>query len=142
MIETRFLSGKDNNDIGVAADILASGGLVAIPTETVYGLAADAFNGKAVAKIFEAKTLTGFVIEYEAEEKHTITYDANGGVNTPNEQVVVDGVKLAISETTPELQNAEFLGWATKSNAKEADYHSGEKISVTEDMILYAVWSK
>ena len=96
----------------------------------------------SVAKIFEAKTLTGFVIEYEAEEKHTITYDANGGVNTPNEQVVVDGEKLAISETTPELQNAEFLGWATKSNAKEAEYHSGEKISVTENMTIYAVWSK
>ena len=96
----------------------------------------------SVAKIFEAKTLTGFVIEYEAEEKHTITYDANGGVNTPNEQVVVDGVKLAISETTPELQNAEFLGWATKKNAKEADYHSGEKISVTENITLYAVWAE
>jgi L-threonylcarbamoyladenylate synthase len=34
---------------------LAEGGLVAIPTETVYGLAADAYNGKAVAKIFVAK---------------------------------------------------------------------------------------
>ncbi len=38
-----------------AASRLASGGLVAIPTETVYGLAADATNGKAVANIFEAK---------------------------------------------------------------------------------------
>ena len=55
MIETRFLSGKENKDIKEAARILASGGLVAIPTETVYGLAADAFNGKAVSKIFEAK---------------------------------------------------------------------------------------
>lgn len=55
MIETRFLSGKEDKDIKEAARILASGGLVAIPTETVYGLAADAFNGKAVSKIFEAK---------------------------------------------------------------------------------------
>ncbi len=38
-----------------AAKIIKNGGLVAIPTETVYGLAADALNGKAVAKIFEAK---------------------------------------------------------------------------------------
>lgn len=43
------------NDIQRAADILNSGGLVAIPTETVYGLAADALNGQAVAKIFKAK---------------------------------------------------------------------------------------
>ena len=38
-----------------AAEIIRSGGLLAIPTETVYGLGADALNGKAVLKIFEAK---------------------------------------------------------------------------------------
>lgn len=38
-----------------AAAVLAAGGLAAIPTETVYGLAADASNGSAVARIFEAK---------------------------------------------------------------------------------------
>ncbi len=38
-----------------AADILKAGGLVVFPTETVYGLAADAFNLKAVEKIFKIK---------------------------------------------------------------------------------------
>ncbi len=38
-----------------AAEVLKSGGLVAFPTETVYGLGADAFNENAVVKIFEAK---------------------------------------------------------------------------------------
>lgn len=38
-----------------AAAILRAGGLVAIPTETVYGLGADATNPRAVAAIFEAK---------------------------------------------------------------------------------------
>jgi L-threonylcarbamoyladenylate synthase len=38
-----------------AADIIASGGLVAFPTETVYGLGADALNGDAVLRLFEAK---------------------------------------------------------------------------------------
>lgn len=38
-----------------AAFVIAAGGLVAIPTETVYGLAADATKGEAVARIFEAK---------------------------------------------------------------------------------------
>ncbi|WP_034492230.1 L-threonylcarbamoyladenylate synthase [Afifella pfennigii] len=38
-----------------AVAILARGGLLAIPTETVYGLAADAGNGEAVAAIFAAK---------------------------------------------------------------------------------------
>ena len=38
-----------------AAEALARGGLVILPTETVYGLAADASNAQAVAAIFEAK---------------------------------------------------------------------------------------
>lgn len=41
--------------IARAGEILRSGGLVGIPTETVYGLAADALNGEAVAGIFKAK---------------------------------------------------------------------------------------
>ena len=39
----------------MAADIIKNGGLVALPTETVYGLGADGLNPLAVAKIFEAK---------------------------------------------------------------------------------------
>ncbi len=45
----------DENGIKIAAQHLKEGELVAIPTETVYGLAADAMNEKAVAKIFVAK---------------------------------------------------------------------------------------
>jgi L-threonylcarbamoyladenylate synthase len=45
----------DDRAIAEAARILRAGGLVAFPTETVYGLGADATNGKAVACIFEAK---------------------------------------------------------------------------------------
>ncbi len=45
---------KGNNLIA-AADALLEGKLVAIPTETVYGLAANALNEKAVLSIFEAK---------------------------------------------------------------------------------------
>ncbi len=41
--------------LGRAAALLRDGALVAFPTETVYGLGADARNGKAVAAIFEAK---------------------------------------------------------------------------------------
>lgn len=42
-------------DIDHAAQIISNGGLVAFPTETVYGLGANALNPVAVAKIFEAK---------------------------------------------------------------------------------------
>jgi L-threonylcarbamoyladenylate synthase len=45
----------DARRISQAADILRVGGLVAFPTETVYGLGADAMNAGAVAKVFAAK---------------------------------------------------------------------------------------
>lgn len=46
---------KALSDIEAAARILREGGLVAFPTETVYGLGADALNADAVAAIYEAK---------------------------------------------------------------------------------------
>jgi L-threonylcarbamoyladenylate synthase len=49
------VSAPVGTDIAAAAAVLRAGGLVAFPTETVYGLGADASNGDAVAKIFAAK---------------------------------------------------------------------------------------
>jgi L-threonylcarbamoyladenylate synthase len=46
---------NDNPTIHRAAEIIKEGGIVAFPTETVYGLGADAFNPLAVARIFEVK---------------------------------------------------------------------------------------
>ncbi|MGM0570215.1 L-threonylcarbamoyladenylate synthase [Marinobacter sp.] len=42
-------------DLARAAELLAGGDIIAIPTETVYGLAADATNLPAIRKVFEAK---------------------------------------------------------------------------------------
>ena len=54
-MKTLRLSGNDEKSIAVAADILKNGGLVAIPTETVYGLGANGLNENAVAQIFVVK---------------------------------------------------------------------------------------
>ena len=51
-MDTKLLTEKD---IKEAAAIIKRGGLVAFPTETVYGLGADALNPEAVAKVYEAK---------------------------------------------------------------------------------------
>ena len=48
------------SDIIKAKSILENGGLVAIPTETVYGLAANAYDEDAVARIFKAKNRPSF----------------------------------------------------------------------------------
>ena len=45
----------NSGDISKVASILKDGGVVAIPTETVYGLAGNALKGECVKKIYEAK---------------------------------------------------------------------------------------
>ena len=45
---------KENGTV-VCGKIIKEGGLVAFPTETVYGLGANGLDGEAVARIFEAK---------------------------------------------------------------------------------------
>ncbi|MDR1391754.1 MAG: threonylcarbamoyl-AMP synthase [Clostridiales bacterium] len=51
-MKTEILS---EEEINIAANILKSGGIIAFPTETVYGLGAYAFNEKVVKNIFEVK---------------------------------------------------------------------------------------
>ena len=54
-VETRVLPGTSPASIAVAAAALRAGELVAFPTETVYGLGADAVDARAVARVFAAK---------------------------------------------------------------------------------------
>lgn len=54
------LDASDLQAIAVAAARLAAGELLAFPTETVYGLGADATNGRALAAVFEAKARPHF----------------------------------------------------------------------------------
>ena len=56
---TRILK-ADREATEAAARCLAAGGLVAFPTETVYGLGADAGNGEAVARLYAAKGRPAF----------------------------------------------------------------------------------
>ena len=60
MTNTTEILPPDNAGIARAAALLAGGALVAFPTETVYGLGADARNGAAVAAIFAAKGRPAF----------------------------------------------------------------------------------
>ena len=54
-MKTLILPASDPSTVPQAAEIIRAGGLVAIPTETVYGLGANAMDEEAVAKIFLAK---------------------------------------------------------------------------------------
>src|SRR5581483_2520444 len=64
------------NDVAKAAELLSRGLLVAIPTETVYGLAANALNEPAVLRIFEVKARPRFdpLIVHGADQDRLSTY--------------------------------------------------------------------
>lgn len=46
---------RSGTDVGIALDVLRRGGIIGLPTETVYGLAADADDADAVRRVFAAK---------------------------------------------------------------------------------------
>ena len=54
-MKTSVLSTQDTQAVPTGAQLIRAGGLVAFPTETVYGLGADGLNGAAVDRIFAAK---------------------------------------------------------------------------------------
>ena len=55
MMITEVVDARDKEGLDRGAEIIKNGGLVGIPTETVYGLGANAYNAEACLKIFEAK---------------------------------------------------------------------------------------
>lgn len=74
-------------DIQLAADLLQQGELVAIPTETVYGLAANGFDGTTIAKIYEVKNRPQFnplILHSNSWEKF-----ASWGLELPKEALKV-----------------------------------------------------
>ncbi|HMJ07768.1 MAG TPA: L-threonylcarbamoyladenylate synthase [Pyrinomonadaceae bacterium] len=77
------------SSVAEAAVIIRGGGLVAFPTETVYGLGADALNEAAVNKIFTAKQRPGdnpLIIHVASfEQLQTVTYEV-----TPNAKKFID----------------------------------------------------
>ena len=92
------------------------------------------------AKTFDKEYKTGFIIEYDEAEKHTITYNANGGKNAPIEKIAENGETIKVCAHTPTKNNKIFMGWSFDEKAKSVDVDYGDKITATKDITLYAVW--
>ncbi len=92
--ETRIIQVADEEmkeAVTEACALLRAGEIVALPTETVYGLAADAFNPEAVAKVFAAKERPSF--------DPLIVHIASRG-DLKNVAIVPDDVLEAVSKLT------------------------------------------
>lgn len=69
-----------------------------------------------------------------------ITYNANGGIEPPSPQTVNEGECVTISNEKLSRSGYEFLGWSKKASSNKADYTPGQKVTINEDITLYAVW--
>jgi len=80
-MEILKIAGFEEGAIDRAVEIISSGGAVVVPTDTVYGLAADAGNEGAVKKVFEikgrpeGKALPVFISSFEMFEKIALAKD-------------------------------------------------------------------
>ena len=72
---------------------------------------------------------------------HTVTYDANGGINPPKAQKKIEAVDLLLSSDIPECAGYSFAGWAASPDAESPEYAAGAVYSQNEDITLYAVWN-
>ncbi|MBQ6661798.1 MAG: InlB B-repeat-containing protein [Lachnospiraceae bacterium] len=72
--------------------------------------------------------------------QYTIKYDANGGGGIPDPQTKIHGTNLTLSSKEPTRTGYNFLGWATSSSAKTAQYTAGATFTANANTTLYAVW--
>ena len=83
------------------------------------------------------------VWQKKANEKVTLTYDANGGINPPA-AVTQDKESEFIIRNKGSMTRSgyDFLGWSAIRNATEADIMPGDTFTLYMDATLYAVWKK
>lgn len=84
--------------------------------------------------------VVGVICEYDYIENYTLTYDANEGVNPPKSESYEQGSTAKVTNVEPTRRGYEFVGWALKENAENAEYHTGDEIKITKNITLYAVW--
>lgn len=69
-----------------------------------------------------------------------VSYNANGGINTPASQTKVYGQNLTLSSDIPFKQDYNFIGWNTKADGTGTNYASGATYTGNAALTLYAKW--
>ena len=113
------------------------------PTRTGYTFKgwATSSDGSAAyaagASYTENKETTLFAV-WEINT-YTISYDANGGCNAPEDQIKTYGQTAIISSEEPFRNRYKFIGWSTSSSG-DVIYQAGDNYTENADLALFAVW--
>ena len=71
-----------------------------------------------------------------------VTFDANGGTGTMTNQTFNVGEEFTLKENTFTRSNYSFKHWNTKSDDTGTEYYNGQKVTLTDDTTLYAIWQQ
>ena len=85
-------------------------------------------------------SITLYAVWRYVPKTYTVSYDTNGGGNTPASQTKTEDVTLILTSTIPTRYGYTFRGWATSSSATSATYQAGGSYTANESVTLYAVW--
>ena len=80
--------------------------------------------------------------KYEFRKVYTISFDANGGINGPDDIRKVDGVNVNIPNTIPGFYGYTFTGWTETKDGTGKIYQPLEEYKENKDVLLYAQWEK
>ena len=79
------------------------------------------------------------------DKGYTLTLDANGGINAPTPQSCIvirnDTCNIIISSSAPSRAGHYFLGYADTADAVAAQYEPGNRIVLSDNKTIYAVWA-
>ena len=110
----------------------------AVSLKSVDGKFAQVEYGDEVGYLYTRD----LVLFQENKGEDTLTYDANGGVGAPDSVKIAYGMRGEIAESAPTLDGDTFLGWATQPYYAKPDYRAGDRIALSGNVTLYAVWEK
>ena len=72
--------------------------------------------------------------------QYTLYYNANGGVGSMSAVTVNENELATVSQNTFSRSGYEFISWNTKADGSGSTYKSGDKITMTSNITLYAIW--
>ena len=75
-------------------------------------------------------------------KKYVLSFDANGGDGEMEEQSADEGTEITLAENAFTRDGYDFDGWNTEKDGKGTDYADKAKLTLAEDMTLYAQWKK
>ncbi len=147
-----FVSFAGNNCSNLPSPIIVNEGTFAtipstIPQKTGYtfkGWSTSPSSNNVNYKVGDSLTVSTNVVLYGVFEvnKYSVTYNANGGTDSPSAQIKTHDIALTLSTLRPTREGYTFLGWSTNSADTSATYQPGCSFDLNVDTTLYAIWEE